>query len=59
MNFFIDEVNKKENLSNELKRLEYENLDLHTYKATYGNQENHQSEFLSTLSQRVEINKFS
>lgn len=63
MSCFIDEVNKKNRLSNELRRLEYENLDLHTYQAAYGNnssagldprQEDHQDEFLNHLSQRIE-----
>ena len=63
MSCFIDEVTEKNRLSNELRRLEYENLDLHTYQSAYGNpsaagmeprQEDHQSEFLSTLSQRIE-----
>ena len=63
MNCFINEVNEKKRLSNELRRLEYENLDLHTYQAAYGNpssagmepsQEDHQDEFLNHLSQRIE-----
>ena len=63
MSCFIDKFNEKTRLSNELGRLEYENLDLHTYQAAYSNpssagmqpsQEDHQADFISQLSQRIE-----